>query len=263
MENTNQNTSAPMKVSFHPALTEKEVELFFDFCYGDQTLDFSRMFYELHPEFKKMTEGVQDKEEFIKSCHEYTSDFINKNRKDIEEAVLRFEKVWGEAGNEVVNSLCQDFELSKVKLPEHIKAHVSINSVCPRYLDEWSFNLFYEFSDEYVRRVAIHEIIHFLYFTKWAEVFPDSNKENYEAPNSEWILSEILVHVIMNNNPKTQVYLEGLKSNVYDNWRELKIDNITFVDYFEPHYIKHLKGEYSFGEFLKKCWTNYENSISG
>lgn len=46
--------------------------------------------------------------------------------------------------------------------------------------------------------MAIHEIIHFVWFHVWNELFGDSYDE-YESPSMKWIFSEMVVESIMSD----------------------------------------------------------------
>ena len=72
-----------------------------------------------------------------------------------------------------------------------MSAYVNLNPICPRYLDEHSFYLFYNYSDEFVFTVSLHELIHFFWFYKWQEYFHD-NPAEYDEPHLKWIYSEMV-----------------------------------------------------------------------
>jgi hypothetical protein len=228
-------------------------------CKKIGNIDWSDVVYKHHPKLKERTEGVSNQDEFYALCLEYVKKYTEEHKSEIEKSAGDFQKSWDEIGETFLAGLSTDFETS---LPEEIvkiKAGVSINPICPRDVHNWSFELFYKFSNEGMKKTAIHEIIHFLYFKKWAEVFPDCDKKEFDNPHPVWKLSEILVVSIMNANKKIQEILEGQKSFVYREWQKVRIGDQNLSDYFETFYREHLEseGKISFADFLKKCWEEY------
>ena len=74
--------------------------------------------------------------------------------------------------------------------------YLSLNPVCPRYLDTHAFDLFYLNSERGAMGLALHEITHFVWFKRWNLLFHDDPAE-YEAPHVKWLLSEIVVDAIL------------------------------------------------------------------
>jgi len=71
-----------------------------------------------------------------------------------------------------------------------------MSPIAPRYLQERYFDVFYLNSEKGAIGSSIHEIIHFVWFYVWNQVFGDSYEE-YERPSLKWILSEMAVESIM------------------------------------------------------------------
>ncbi len=58
--------------------------------------------------------------------------------------------------------------------------------------------MFYLNSEKGAIGISIHELIHFVWFKVWNELFKDSHDE-YEMPSLKWILSELVVESIMDD----------------------------------------------------------------
>jgi hypothetical protein len=248
------------EVKFVLPIIKSEAGMLFSFCYNNKStgLDWSEIIYKKHPRFKEMVIGITKRDEFYNKCYEYADSFIKENHKVLEENRIKFEKSWNEDGEKALVNLSKDFEVRFPEEVKEIKANVSINPICPRYLDKWSFDFFYKFSIDKMRATCIHEIIHFLYFKKWLEVFPSSDRRTFDAPYPEWKLSEILAPSIINNNKIIQSFVKSDKlSDVYPNWQAITIDNRKLVDYFGDIYKAHEDGKISFADFLKKSWDEY------
>lgn len=65
-------------------------------------------------------------------------------------------------------------------------------------MESHSFDIFYLNSERGALGLAIHEIIHFVWFYVWNQLFEDSYEE-YEIPSLKWILSEMVVEPIMSD----------------------------------------------------------------
>ena len=247
------------KVIFELPTEKDETQTIFNFCYRESSggWNWSEYVYNYHPELKKIIDGVDDEKEFYNCCHTYVKSYLEKHHNTIEQAVNEFQKKWKEIEKEFYDNISKDFETVFPEEIKKIKVSVSINPICPRYLDKWSFNVFYKQSEDTMKKTCIHEIIHFLYFKKWLEIFPNYDKKTFNGPHSEWKLSEILVNPIMNNNQTIQKIINKQKSYGYREFRDIRIGNETLNDYFGNIYKKHLDGEITFSDFLEKCWDKY------
>jgi predicted CopG family antitoxin len=250
-----QNTPS---VKFELPDTEYEAGMFFYFCFKkDGLLDWSERVYAAHPKLKEMTVGVVDGKEFLDMCKEYVSACLKEQDVSLQNAKEHFQLAWDKIAETFLREIIGDFETQHPENIDDIVANVSINPICPRHIKDWSYSLFYKFSAEQVCKTSIHEIIHFFYFKKWLEVFPGYDTRTFENPHSEWILSEILVVVIMNQNKKIQEILKGGQSDVYKEFQHIKIGDKSLVDFFGEIYRKHTDSQMSFEDFLKKSWEEY------
>lgn len=107
-----------------------------------------------------------------------------------------YEKHWEECKPQITSALSDAFEIDCTNLFNDMKCYISLNPIEPRYLTEHSFDIFYLNSERGAIGQAIHEIIHFVWFYVWHELFGDSYEE-YETPSLKWILSEMVVESIM------------------------------------------------------------------
>ncbi len=99
-------------------------------------------------------------------------------------------------------------------------------------------------------RTIAHEISHFLYFKKFKDVSPNIKKGNYESPHKEWILSEIVTPIIL-NDPR-MIKIIGSPEGFYKEHRELKIDGQLLTELIQELYDDFAIKEKNFSEFIKK-----------
>ncbi|MCX6716374.1 MAG: hypothetical protein NTV72_00380 [Candidatus Taylorbacteria bacterium] len=249
-----------LKVSFELPTAEREGNTLFNFLgKGEGSFPaWSEGIYRNHPKLKEMVEGTEGEDEFRKKCIEYAVEYLEENKGAIEESRANLEKVWQEGGGtKFLEEIVKDFETDFPENQDKITGIISINPVNPRYLRHWTFGVNYLRSLEDRIGISVHEIIHFLYFKKWSEVFPGYDMKKYESPNPEWALSEILDVVIMKNNSVIRGLIGNYKPNVYKFWQDIKVDDKTLIELFEGIYMEHEEGKINFEEFLKRSWAEY------
>ncbi|MFA5934396.1 MAG: hypothetical protein WC827_00720 [Candidatus Paceibacterota bacterium] len=136
------------EVQFEVLGIKDEIEMIFSFCmHKNPSLDFSKVVYNVHPELRKMVDGITDEKQFHEQCEKYVLDYIDKNKEALEKSKKHFQKIWNQIGEDLLKNLLEDFETDLPEEIKEIKANVSINPMCPRFIDRWMFNLYYKFSD--------------------------------------------------------------------------------------------------------------------
>lgn len=243
------------KVKFKLPTIKKEAEVLTFFCKPRKGgWNWSDKVYRNHPE---LGEILKDKkpEEYYKFIYKYSNAIVKKHKKRLNELVKKYQKEWDKINDEYLKVLSKHFETDYPVDRKIITAYVSIVPIFPRFLDTWSFNVSSRNTNpDFMVSIAMHEILHFLYFKKWMEVFPKTKKEELNNPHLIWRLSEILDPIILNNNKDIQKILK-YKHNHYSEFQKVKIGKKTMINHFEDLYKKHLKSGKSFEEFLKISWT--------
>lgn len=136
----------------------------------------------------------------LESVYNAKFDQMQKAKSDVE-------NLFNESKDEIFSILEGVFKVSFEG--KSIKAGVMFNQVCPRYLNELAFEIYYGASAEYNLQTCIHEIIHFFYFEKWKKVFTNYDEKTFENPHLIWLLSEISIDAIFK--------CTGLKKFLTDN----------------------------------------------
>ncbi len=112
-----------------------------------------------------------------------------------EKAVL-YSRRWAACRGQITAALTDAFGVDCAGLFNDIRCKVSLNPIEPRFLKERSYDTFYLNSERGAIGEGIHEIIHFVWFYVWNQLFGDRYEE-YERPSLKWILSEMVVESIM------------------------------------------------------------------
>jgi len=235
------------KVKFSNISPEIEQRWIFGFLFYNKW-GWEKRILKHHPELKNLFAMKKEKDRKI-ALKKYIRDFKIKNKEEIKQRVDIFKKEWRNIEKLYLSVLSQIIETDWPENRKNIKALISINPICPRFLDDWSFSLFYDLDTKNLLETIMHEICHFLYFKKWKEVFPDAQRKTFDYPYIEWHLSEILAPIILKDE-RIQKFLKK-KPFFYDEHKDLKIDGIKIPEYFLNLYKEHLKIKTSFSDFLK------------
>lgn len=103
---------------------------------------------------------------------------------------------WQAHRPQVEAAFSEAFETDTRLLFNDMQGRITLNPVCPRFLQERAFDVFHLNSERGALGVSLHEMIHFLWFHVWNDLYHDSWDE-YEQPHIKWILSEMVVESIM------------------------------------------------------------------
>lgn len=213
------------KVIFKEMSLEENIEqikwMFFDnegeFSIREATL---RYFPDLKEAISlEVEEAYKYIEGFVKECYECS---FNK----IKEDVNRYNNIWGKYNDDYFNELSNYL---KVKWPSDkniIEAKVGLIPVYPRYLDDFSFGLSFSLNEYSVIEVTAHETLHFIWFEKWKELYPNCERKEFDTPYLPWKYSEMVVDPIINSKNIKDIL--NIEERAYDSFYKL-VDGNTFV----------------------------------
>jgi len=239
---------------------DRETELFYSFMKRGR---FSSLFDKVYPELRKIQKDCKSKEEFIDKLKE----FLIKLSADRQEEMLKAKEVieleWEKIGTEFLQALSEHFETEWPKDKPEIVGYVSNLPVFPRFLDKYQFCVGYENTAKSIETSA-HEILHFLWFKKWKEVFPEMERREYESPKLAWRLSEIMDPIILQCHPKIKELIKP-KGWGYSSFKDIKIGDVSMTEYFKKIYLDSVAAGDNFETTLKKLWEEaqkHEEEIS-
>lgn len=149
-----------------------------------------------------------------------------------------YSRYWEKCKPQIVAALSGAFGVDCGELFNDMECRISLNPIVPRYLDQHAFDMFYLCSEKGFIGIAIHEIIHFVWFHVWHERFGDSYEE-YETPSLKWILSEMVVESIMSDPRLSSInpYFERDQGGcVYGYFFDMKVDGNYVLDVLDEMY---------------------------
>ncbi|HLD12428.1 MAG TPA: hypothetical protein VJB87_02420 [Candidatus Nanoarchaeia archaeon] len=221
--------------------------------------DWSDVIFSQYPDLKARLEGIEDKEERYNICRDYFSEKYLEVKGELENNTTMFQKSWDSINNQVMEALSKVIEVDWPEKDKNITARVSMNPICPRFIKYRVFDLYYKFTAEKMREVAVHEIQHFLFFEKWKAVFPETKEEEFDNPYLVWHLSEIAAPVILGDK-RIQEVIPQKDLHGYKEHQKVIIDGKTIIAHIQEIYDK----KTSFEDFLRKSYDivkKYENEI--
>lgn len=145
-------------------------------------------------------------------------------------------KVFQEHFNSYSNLICAEFEkIFRVKFNgiRYFDAYVNLNNVCPRYLNNDSFDICYVSSPENATKTAVHELIHFYWFDLFKEVMPEISEDNFEFPHPAWMLSEIAVDPIIYFSELSKL---NFKQPAYEQFYKATLNGENLIESFRKLY---------------------------
>lgn len=238
------------KVFFKQITLKQEVDWLWGFLFKNK-IGWQHYIIKKHPELKGVF-LLKNENTQIKFIRNYVVAYRQKNKNKIKNNLIRYETAWGKVEEEYFIKLAQLLNFELPRKPKKILALISLNPICPRFLDDWSFTIFYNYKDiKNALEVIMHECCHFLYFKKWARLYPRVSKKKYEYPYIEWHLSEIIAPIILNDKPIRRILRK--KAHFYKEYNKIKIKGQPVPGFFTALYEDNIRQKQGFDDFLSKA----------
>ena len=247
------NQSFIPEVKFELAPVELEADLLYSFSRPERR--FIAVMNKIYPELEDIIKKSQNKDEAILKCREFAEKVIEKDKEIIIKAKEAIQADWSVISNDFLEILFKHFETGWPKDKNTIIGYVSIMPIFPRFSDKFSFCVGYRRNTAQARETIAHEIVHFLWFKKWKEVFPEIPRNQYESPHLTWRLSEIMDPIILQCQPEIKRLIQPTKWG-YDSFKDIKIGDIGMTEYYVQVYAKCVRAGQSFEEILKTLWRD-------
>ena len=245
------------KVVFEDIRLTREVDWIYGFLFYNEW-GWGKYILKKHPRLKRLY-NIPYRRDRIEFLHQYISMFRGAHFDDLRAAGLRYAKPWQKKEKEYFTLLSQIIGTEWPTNRRKIRALISINPICPRFLKEWSFSIFFKYKKmSHAIEVIMHESCHFLYFKKWLEMYPETDKKHFESPHLEWHLSELVAPIIL-NDPRVRKFLKT-KAVFYTEYFKIKIGGKTAPAYFTALYKKYIGQKNGFEKFLAAAWRKMKEN---
>ena len=157
---------------------------------------------------------------------------------ELDSKILLYNLHWQKHLPQIQDALSDAFETDISLILNDLHADISLNPVCPRFLEEHYFDVFYKNSERGALGVSIHEIIHYIWFHVWNGHFHDCYEE-YDTPSLKWILSEMVVESIMSDGRLSTInpyYPREHGGCVYRYFQDMIINERCVLDTIDKFY---------------------------
>lgn len=166
--------------------------------------------------------------------HEYLEDMLrevyNREESEISFRTIKYNEHWNIHKAQIEEAFSEAFGLDCHSILNNIVGNVTLNPICPRFLDTCSFDVLYLSSQRGALGTALHEIVHFVWFYVWQRHFRDDQSE-YETPHLKWVFSEMAVEPIMRNDNRLRSLNPYFDSGcVYDYFYKMVIDGKPILE---------------------------------
>lgn len=246
-----------MKLQFQNPGIDYMIERVMDFQSDDATDFWAAPLYHFYPQLDReyaTSLSLEDRKKYIGQILRQVYVDVQAT---IDEKIKQYANHWEQHKEQITAALSDAFEMDCNSILNDMVCNISMNPICPRFLETHSFDVFHLNSERGALGVAIHEIIHFVWFYVWNQLFGDSYDE-YETPSLKWILSEMVVEPIMRDERLSSINPYFPRENggcVYPYFYTMKIEGKPILNTLADMY-----RSMTIAEFMKEsyayCITN-------
>ena len=151
---------------------------------------------------------------------------------ELDGKILKYNEHFLNYEGQINDALSDAFDTDTRIIFNDLTGYICLNPVCPRFLRERYFDVFYKNSERGALGLSLHEVIHYIWFHVWNGLFHDSYDE-YETPSLKWILSEMVVESIMADERLSSINPYFPRENggcVYPYFQSMIIDGKPILD---------------------------------
>ncbi|MEK6926961.1 MAG: hypothetical protein AABX11_00865 [Nanoarchaeota archaeon] len=132
--------------------------------YSGKSFNWSRLYSKEYPEFGKLIEKVQNPEEIKKISNDFFKKLYYDKLKELEKIAKSFQIEWDKEGEQLLRALSKIVEKEWLQDWKEMKAWVSLNPICPRFIEQRAFDIYWKAPPDKMKSTALHEILHFIWF---------------------------------------------------------------------------------------------------
>ena len=221
-----------MQITYKNPGCEHSIESIMLFQTEEQTPFWSDPILYFYPQIDKNELVSRD----IAGRKEYLGKVFREIYKDVKAEldgkIVCYNEHFANYKEQIEDALSDAFALDARSLYNDLVGNITLNPVCPRFLKERCFDIFYKNSERGALGLSLHEVIHYFWFHVWNDHFGD-HYEEYETPSLKWILSEMVVEAIMSDQRLSTINPYFPKENggcVYPYFQNMIIEGVSVLD---------------------------------
>lgn len=191
-----------------------------------------------YPQIQKeelLRHGTDGKRKYLTDT---LSSIYQQLQAEFDRKVMAYNDHFSQHQAQIEDALSDAFGVDSRLLFNDLRANITMNPVCPRFLKERCFDVFYKNSERGALGISIHEVIHYFWFHIWNGHFGDSYDE-YETPSLKWILSEMVVESIMRDQRLSSINPYFPRENggcVYPYFQDMVVDGRLILETLDDMY---------------------------
>lgn len=210
--------------------------------------DWSNIILKNYPKLKEKLRKIKAKKQRNKTTYNFFREMEKNKKLEFIKNKKKFKKEWGKINDKVMRTLSVIVETKWPKNSVEITCFLTLNPICPRDIKKRTFDLFYKSNIWKMKAISLHEILHFIYFEKWKQIFPKTKEREFEAPHLIWFLSEMVPPSIQKDRKIQKIFKH--KPLVYKELEKCKINGKPLLKHIQEFYDKRK----DFADFLKQSW---------
>lgn len=217
---------------------EYMIEKILEFQTEQMPAFWSEPLYYFYPQLNKEYADSLNKDDRKQYLRNTLKEVYDEKESIINDKIRLYSEHWEACKPQIKAALSDAFGIDCTGIFDDMKCNISLNPIEPRYLKEHSFDIFYMNSEKGAIGETIHEIIHFVWFHVWHEIFGDSYEE-YETPSLKWILSEMVVESIMRDSRLSSInpyFPRNQGGCIYRYFFDMKADGKLILETLDEMY---------------------------
>ncbi|MDO4376129.1 MAG: hypothetical protein Q4C33_03040 [bacterium] len=195
------------KIKFKKLPLEENINIILNayFTSDNKILDIHNLLSQYFPEFKNIDINLSKKEKSTIISNIITN-YYTDNIENIDRAIEKYTKQWEFYNDIYFTKLVNYLNITKQTDIKEINCYIGMLPFFPRDLNSKSFIINPHLNELQLTQTCAHETLHFLWFHKWKELYPQTSKEEYESPHLPWIYSEMVTDPILNSSDFQKIF---------------------------------------------------------
>lgn len=202
------------------------------FLTGDETPFWSGPILHFYPQVDKLELEKRNPSDKKRYLHEVFGSIFESIKEELDHKVICYNTYFATHKNQIEDALSDAFDIDASSVFNDLTGNVTMNPICPRFLKERYFDVFYRSSEKGALGLSLHEVIHYFWFHVWNGHFGDTYDE-YETPSLKWILSEMVVEAIMSDRRLSSLNPYFPKENggcIYPYFQDMIVNGTPVLD---------------------------------
>ena len=227
-----------MEITFVNPGADYMIQRMMDFQAEEESAFWSEPLYHFYPQLDTVYAAGLSFDERTEYIARTMRTVYAESENTINEKAALYAHHWKVCKPQITAALSDAFGVDCANLFDDIRCNVSLNPIEPRFLKEHCYDTFFLNSERGAIGGGIHEIIHFVWFYVWNELFRDDYDE-YERPSLKWILSEMVVESVMKDERLSSINPYFPRENggcIYPYFFDMMIDDRPILDTLDTMY---------------------------